>query len=119
MAKTIFGTKIHDPARTEESSERTSGTIRPTIGSTTISTEKAEFIKKEVRDCVQQVFPAIKLSTDDPVSPNMRFGKNGSGKPNAEVIDLIESIAHSAPLAIAVSDVSVASTQSKIGQGEN
>ena len=52
VAKTIFGAQIHDPVRTEESTERTSGTIRPTIGSTTISTEQAEIIKKEVRDCV-------------------------------------------------------------------
>ena len=89
------------------------------MGSTTISTEQVEIIKKEVQDCVQQVFPGIKLSTDQPVSPNMRFGKNGSGKPNAEVIDLTGSTAHSAPLAIAGSDVSVASTQSKTGQGEN
>ena len=79
VAKTLFGAKIHDPMRTEESTERTSGTIRPTIGSTTISTEQAEMIKKEVRDCVRQVFPGIKLSTDYPVSLNMRFGKNRSG----------------------------------------
>ena len=117
--KRFFGAKIHDPARTEESTGRTSGTIRPTIGSTTISTKQAEIIKKEVRDCVQQVFLGIKLSTNHPVSPNMGFGKNGSRKPNAEVIDLTGSTAHSAPLAIAGSDVSVASTQSKIEQGEN
>ena len=72
-----------------------------------------------MRDCVQQVFPGIKLSADHPVSPNMRFEKNVSGKPNAEVIDLTGSTAHSARLAIAGSDVSVASTQSKIEQGEN
>ena len=49
----------------------------------------------------------------------MRFGKNGSGKPNADVIDLAGSTTHSAPLAIAGSDVSVASTQSKIGHRES
>ena len=49
----------------------------------------------------------------------MRFEKDGSGKPNAQVIDLSGSTAHSAPLAIAGSDVSVASTLSKIGHGES
>ena len=57
VAKTIFGAKIHDPARTEESTERTSGTIRPTIGSTTISTEQAEIIKKEVTGLCSAGFP--------------------------------------------------------------
>ena len=95
------------------------GPLGPLLGARQIATERAEIIKKEVRDCVHQVFPGIKLSTDHPVSPNMRFGKNGFGKPNAEVIDITRSAAHSAPLAIAGSDVSVASTQSKTGQGEN
>ena len=101
------------------STEQSSGANRPTIGSTTISSAEAEIIKKEVRDCVQQVFPGINLSTDHPVSPNMRIGKNESGKPNAEVIDLSGSTAHSAPLAIAGSDVFVASTLSNTGHGES
>ena len=57
------------------STEQSSGANRPTIGSTTISSAEAERIKKEVRDCVQQVFPGINLSTDHPVSPNKRIGK--------------------------------------------
>ena len=54
MAKTIFEAKIHDPKRTEE----------PTIGSTTISIEEVEIIKREVRDVVQRVFLRINLNTD-------------------------------------------------------
>ena len=61
-------------------------------------------IRKEVRSAIQQAFPGINFST---------------GQPQAEIIDLTGSIAHSAPLAIAGSDVSVASTQSNNGPGEN
>ena len=74
VAKTILGAKIHDPERTEES----------TIGSTTISTEEAEIIKREIRDVVQRVFPRINLNTDQPVSPNMEYGMNELEKPNAK-----------------------------------
>ena len=41
------------------STEQSSGANGHTIGSTTISSAEAEIIKKEVRDCVQQVFPGI------------------------------------------------------------
>ena len=101
------------------STEESSGANGPTIGSTTISSVEAETIKKEVRDCVQQVFRGINLSTHHTEYPNMRFGKDGSGKPNAKVIDLSGSTAHFVPLAIAGSDVSVASTLSKTGHGES
>ena len=57
VAKTICGARIHDPARTEESTERTSGTIRPTIGSTTITTEQTEIIKKERAGLCSAGFP--------------------------------------------------------------
>ena len=108
VAKTIFGAKIHDLEKTEER----------TIGSTTISTEEIEIIKREVRDVFQRVFPRINLNTDQPVSTNMGYGMNELEKPNAEVIDLAGSTAHSAPQAIAGSDVSIASTRSNTGQGE-
>ena len=61
-------------------------------------------IKKEGRIAIQQAFPGINFSTSQPQS---------------EVIDLAESTAHSAPLAIAGSDVSIASTRSNNGTGEN
>ena len=48
VAKTIFGAKIHDPARTKSPQKGLVGPLGPTIGSTTISTEQAEIITKEV-----------------------------------------------------------------------
>ena len=102
-----------------ESTELSSGANRPTIGSTTISSAQAEIIKKEVRNTIQKVFPGINLSTDRPVFPSMGSGANDIGKPDSEVIDLSGSTAHSAPLAIAGSDVSMASTLSKLGNGES
>ena len=50
------------------SMEQSGGANRPTIGSTAISSAEAERIKKKMRDCVQQVFPGINLSTDHQVS---------------------------------------------------
>ena len=88
------------------STEQSSGANRPTIGSTTISSSEAEIIKKEVRDIVQKAFPGINVNTDHPVSPNMRSGVSDTGKPSSGVIDLAGSMAHSAPLAIAGSEVS-------------
>ena len=61
-------------------------------------------IRREVKSAIQQAFPGINSST---------------GQPQAEEIDLIGSTAHSAPLAIAGSDVSIASTRSNNGTGEN
>ena len=114
----IFGVQPSDKKSTDVTS-RVSGSTKSTIGSTTISTEEAEIIKREVRDVVQRVFLGINLSTDHPVSPNMGYGMNELEKPNAEVIDLAGSTAHCAPQAIAGSDVSIASTRSNTRHGEN
>ena len=81
-----------------------SDTNRFTIGDMTIATVEASMIRKEVRSAIQQAFPGIHFST---------------GQPTAEVIDLTGSAAHFAPLAIAGSDVSVASTRSNNGAGES
>ena len=83
---------------------QTSGTNRSTIGDTTIDTVEAAMIRREVQSAIWQAFPGIAFST---------------GQPTAEVIDLSGSAAHSAPLAIAGSDVSVASTRSNNGAGES
>ena len=83
---------------------QTSGTNRSTIGNTTISTAEAMMIRKEVRSAIQQAFPGINFS---------------AGQPTAEIVDLTGSATHSAPLAIAGSDVSVASTRSNNGAGES
>ena len=61
-------------------------------------------IRREVKNAIQQAFPGINFST---------------GQPQAEIIDPTGSTAHSAPLAIAGSDVFVASTRSNNGPGEN
>ena len=84
ITKGVFGARIKEEAA--ESQDQSSGTNRSTIGNTTISTEKASIIKKEVRCAIQQAFPGIHFST---------------GQPQAEVIDLTGSTAHSEPLAIA------------------
>ena len=90
------------------STAQSGGTSQSTIGNTSILTRDAENIKKEVRDAVRQVFPGIK------------FGEKGqaefsTGNSYASVIDLTrtsgESLPTSAPLTIAGSDVSVASTK--------
>ena len=90
------------------STAQSGGTSQSTIGNTFISTREAEIIQKEVRDAVKQVFPGIK------------FGEKGqaelsTGNSYASVIDLTrksgESLPTSAPLTIAGSDVSVASTE--------
>ena len=101
------------------STGQSSGANRHTIGSTTISSSEAEIIKKEVRDIVQKAFPGINVNTAHPVPPNRRSGVSDTGKPSSGVIDLAGSMAHSAPLAIAGSEVSVASTLSNSGQGES
>ena len=61
-------------------------------------------IRREVRDALQQAFPGIHFST---------------GQPSAEKFDRTGSTAHSAPMAIAGSDVSVVSTQSNNRTEEN
>ena len=83
---------------------QTSGSNRATIGETTISTSEAAMIRKEVQSAIRQAFPGINFST---------------GQTQAEVIDLAGSTALSAPLAIAGSEVSIASTQPNNGTEES
>ena len=82
-------------------------TSQSTIGHTSISTREEEFIKKEVRDAIKQVFPGIKFGEKEQAELSM-------GNSRTSVIDLTrtsgESLQTSAPLTIAGSDVSVAST---------
>ena len=61
-------------------------------------------IRREVKSAIQQAFPGINFSTS---------------QPQAKVIDLTKSMALSVPLAIAGSEVFVASTRSNNGPGEN
>ena len=87
---------------------QSSGTSQSTIGNTTILTRDAENIKKEVRDAVKQMFPGIKIGEKG-------RAEFSTGNSHASVIDLTgtsgESLPTSAPLTIAGSDVSVASTK--------
>ena len=86
---------------------QSSGNSQSTIGNTSISTREAEIIRKEVRDAVKRVFPGINFVTKEQV-------ESGTGNSHTSVIDLTkdsgESLQTSAPLTIAGSDVSVAST---------
>ena len=56
LAKTVFGAEIHDPAKTEASTEWTSGASKPTIGETSISTQEANKIREEVRVVMREQF---------------------------------------------------------------
>ena len=74
--------------KTTDSASGTSSTKKATIGSTTISTEQAEIIKKEVRDTIAKTFPRIHMSSVSTVQPNpsQRMVTTGSGNIEAEVL---------------------------------
>ena len=97
---------------------QSSGANKPTIGDTTISLHQAKVIQEEVRSTMHKIFPGINLSTARPRSPVMEYGRNESGKPEALIINLAEYVQKSAPMAIAGSDISIASTSSNIGREE-
>ena len=84
-----------DAALRSPATSQYSGTHRSTIGDTTISTAEAATIRREVRGALQQAFPGIQFSTGQ---PSENFDQSGSET-------------QSVPVAIAGSDVSVASTQ--------
>ena len=108
--------------KSANSTSETSGTGRATIGSTTISTKQAEIVKKEVRDTIAKTFPRIHMLSGSTVQPNPSQGtvNTGSGNVEAEVVDLdTRSAPTSAPIAIAGSDVSIASTSTNPGNGGN
>ena len=89
---------------------QSSGTNRSTIGNTFIPQEERARIRKEVQAVMHQTFPGIQLSTVH----NSELGK--SDVPSANVTNPGQN---SVPMAIAGSEVSVASTQSNVGAGEN
>ena len=119
VATRVLGARIVEEEKQKEFIEQTSGANRPTTGDTIISSRQAVVIHKEVRNTMKKVSPGIHLSKAQPASPNMGSGQIESGKPSSSVIDLSGSSHTSAPLAIAGSDVSVASTSSNIGQEGN
>ena len=89
---------------------QSSGTNRSTIGNTFIPHEERARIRKEVQAVMHQTFPGIQLSTVH----NSELGK--SDAPSAKVANPGQN---SVPIAIAGSEVSVASTRSNVGAGEN
>ena len=95
MSEQVAGGADDGATEMSPAASQYSGTHRSTIGATTISTAEAATIRREVRGALQQAFPGISFSTGQP----------------AENIDQTGSEAQSAPVAIAGSDVSIASTQ--------
>ena len=121
VAQGVFGARIVEE-KSADSTSGNSGTNRATIGSTTIPTRDAEIIRKEVRDTMAKVFPRIQTPIGSIVQPNPLIGtvKTGMGNTEAEVIDLYTgSTPSSAPITIAGSDVSIASTSTNPGNGGN
>ena len=93
-------------AATAESTDQFSGTNRSTIGNTYIPPEEEKKIRDDVRAVMHQRFPGIQFST---------IHNSGSGKSGAQSADMADSVQNSAPMAIAGSEVSVASTSENRG----
>ena len=91
---------------TMESKDQSSGTSRSTIGNTFIPSEERMQIRDDVRVAVHQRFPGIHMST---------VHNSGHGKPDDYAVDMTNHGQNSAPMAIAGSDVSVASTSNNGG----
>ena len=89
-----------------EFSDQSSGTNRSTIGHTVISPEERARIHDEVAAVMRQNFPRIHLSTVHNSEP---------GKSCAYAVSMTDSGQNSAPMAIARSEVFVASTSNNRG----
>ena len=87
-----------------------SGTSRSTIGNTFIPPEERARIREEVQAVIHQTFPGIRMSTVHNSEP---------GKSDVQTVNTTNPGQNSVPIAIAGSEVSVASTRSKAGAGEN
>ena len=74
MTRGAFGAKIEEKQIPTRSDDQSSGTERATIGNTTISTEQAEIIKKEVRETIAKTFPRIHMVSGSTVQPNPSQG---------------------------------------------
>ena len=74
-------------------------------------------IRGEVWKTMGKIFPGIKMNTAQDGSPILESISKESGKTVPSIFDLPSSTPQSVPLAIAGSDVSVASTSSNIGEG--
>ena len=106
-----------EPAAEEEEAEsaiqkgsQLSGTSRSTIGNTFIPPKERARIREEVRAVIHQTFPGIQLSTVHNSEPR---------KSGVQPVNMTNLGQNSAPMAIARSEVSVASTRSNARAGEN
>ena len=93
-----------DTVGNESTTHQHSGVSRPTIGETTISPTQEEAIRDEVRSTLRKIFPGIGQTI---------------GQPGMSAVDLTGEPQHSVPVAIAGSEVLVASTRPNNGAGEN
>ena len=114
-----MGAKVDEEQTTSHTTYQESGVSRPTIGETTISSKQAEIIRDEVRSTLRKVFPGIAQFGTHSASLNRGSESGHSGTTSAAVINLSGHSQRSVPEAIAGSEVSVASTQSNNGTGEN
>ena len=90
MAKTIFGTKVADPAKIADSPEFFSGANKPTIGETSISTQEGERILREVHAVMREQFAeggaALRADLGLPNEESVNLDK---AVPSESVIDLV------------------------------
>ena len=87
-----------------------SGTSRSTIGNTFIPPEERARIREEVQAVIHQTFLGIRMSTVHNSEP---------GKSDVQTVNTTNPGQNSVPIAIAGSEVSVASTRSNVGTGKN
>ena len=94
VAKTIFGAKAADPAKTAYSPESSSGANKPTIGETNISTQEGERIRREIHAVMREQFSegraALRANLGLPNEESVNLDK---AVPSESVIDLVSSSA--------------------------
>ena len=94
MAKTIFGAKVADPAKTADSPAFFSGANKPTIGETSISTEEAGRIRKEVHTVMHEQFAECRAPLRANLGlPNEESVNLDKAVPSESLIDLVSSSA--------------------------
>ena len=98
------------------STSESSGVSGPTIGTTTIASSEAAEIRDAVRSELRKMFPGIARFETESVHLN-RGAEPGYSKSAVATVGSFS--AQSRPEAIAGSEISVASTRSNNGPGEN
>ena len=94
VAKTIFGAKVADPAKTADSPASFSGANKPTIGETSISTQEAGRIRKDVHAVMHEQFAEGRAALRANLGlPNEESVNLDNAVPSESVIDLVSSSA--------------------------